>query len=220
MRKITSFETVSEAELGRDGFLVLKRFVLRNVYDDGTRSREYHVDYVERPKGLDAVVVAVYRRRSGGAVEVLVRGQLRPSVHLGRQRQAAAVPDGPLPLLSAELVAGLVEPGDRGEEGLRRRAVAEVLEEVGYTVEPEALQRLGEGTFPSAGVIAERHLYFAVDVTGRTPRAPEGDGSPLEDSDVSHWVPLDAAVAACAGGQLSDSKSEIALRRLRERLQS
>ena len=217
MRRVTSLEVVAHEELGRGGFLVLHRHRLRNVYDDGSRSAEYAVDHVDRPRGLDAVAVVLWRRGARG-VEVLIRGQLRPSLQLGRVHAHLAVPDGPLPLFAAEIVAGLVEHEDAGEEGLRRRSVLEIHEEAGYAVEPEELVSLGGGTFPASGVIPERHHYFAVDIGAREPAVAGGDGSPLEDSHERRWRELDEAIAACVAGEITDSKTEIALRRLRDRL--
>jgi ADP-ribose pyrophosphatase len=217
MRRVTSLEIVAHEELGQGGFLVLQRHRLRNVYDDGSRSAEYPVDHVDRPRGLDAVAVVLWRRGARG-VEVLIRGQLRPSLQLGRARAHLAVPDGPLPLFNPEIVAGLIEREDAGEEGLRGRCVAEIHEEAGYTVAPGELVRLGAGTFPASGVIPERHHYFAVDIGAREPATADGDGSPLEDSHERRWLGLDEAIAACLAGDIVDSKTEIALRRLRDRL--
>src|SRR5205807_2205120 len=71
---------------------------------DGSRTAEGTWDYVERPVGLDAVVVALFRRRSG-RVEVLLRHGVRIPVQFGR-------PQRPESLLFPELVAGIVETGE------------------------------------------------------------------------------------------------------------
>ena len=46
----------------------------------------------------------------------------------------------------------------------------------------------------------------------------EGDGSPLEEGATLVWRGLDEAIAACESGEIEDVKSELAFRRLRDRL--
>jgi ADP-ribose pyrophosphatase len=45
-----------------------------------------------------------------------------------------------------------------------------------------------------------------------------GDGSPMEEGAHVEWMELDAAIEACVTGELEDAKTEIVLRRLRDRL--
>ena len=40
----------------------------------------------------------------------------------------------------------------------------------------------------------------------------------MEEGAVCRWLPLDAAIAACVAGDIEDTKTEIALRRLRDHL--
>jgi ADP-ribose pyrophosphatase len=217
--EVVGFEVVSSRQLAAEGrhFLVLHRYVLRNRHADGGRSAEYLCDFVLRPHGLDAVVVALWRRGTAG-IEVLLRGQLRPPLQLGRVGDDVAIPESPPPLLNLEVVAGLLETDDRGEEGVRRRAAIEALEEAGYRVAPEAVQLLGVGTFPTPGAFPERHVYAAAEVTGLSPEAITGDGHPLEEGGSIQFLPLDEAIARSTAGTIADSKTEIALRRLRDRL--
>jgi ADP-ribose pyrophosphatase len=49
-------------------------------------------------------------------------------------------------------------------------------------------------------------------------RPPQGDGSPFEEGAQLEWVVLDEALARCADGRIQDLKTEVGLRRLREKL--
>jgi ADP-ribose diphosphatase len=201
---------------GEGGFLVVRRVHLRNRYDDGGLSRPYVVDFAARPKGVDAVVVAVYHRAAGG-VRVLLRDGLRPAMRLGRA--GAALPETRDYLFFTELVAGIIEPEDLGEVGLRARAAAEVAEEAGFTVDPAAVILLGAGSFPTPGSMPEKYWLTAVEIADPAAQQPlEGDGSPMEEGATTRWLDLDEAIAACVAGVIEDLKTELALRRLRERL--
>jgi ADP-ribose pyrophosphatase len=207
----------AEERLGEGGFLVLRRYRLRNRRPDGSASKPYGCDFIDRPFGLDAVAVALFRRH-GGAVEVLLRTALRPPIRLGRGG-SIPVPERGGGARLHEVVAGLIEAGDRGLEGVRRRAAIEVAEEVGYSVEPEAILVLGASTFPLAGALPERLYFTAVEIDpGAVAREPEGDGSPMEEGAEISWRPLPAAIAACVSGEIEDAKTEICLRRLAESL--
>ena len=219
MAEVTGFEIVSDQRFGEGGFLRLRRTHLRNLHADGTRSREYLCDFVERPKGLDAVALVIWTR-AGGRPRVLVRACLRPPIQLGRPGHEVPLDEPPgRPLLNPEVVAGLLEPGDRGEAGIRRRAAMEALEETGHRVAPEAIEILGAPSMPVPGLLPERHFYTAVEVARPEPDGtPVGDGSPMEDGARVTWVDLDQAVAMCVRGEIEDTKTEVALRRLRDRL--
>lgn len=217
--KVVGLEVVDSRLVGREGgFLGLRRMRLRVVRGDGTRSAEILNDFVERPKGLDAVAVAIWARGAGG-VQVLVRQGMRPTIFFGRAPEQLVVPDLARRLFVAEVVAGIVEVADRGEAGLRRRAAAEVEEEAGYVVAPEAVVLLGGGVLLSPGAMSERCFLAAVEVDPAA-RAQhiQGDGSPMEDGARSRWWDLDDAIAACTRGELDDAKTELALRRLRDHL--
>ncbi len=58
-------------------------------------------------------------------------------LELGRPEARLPVPDRRGHLLFEEVVAGILEDGDRGEDGVRRRAAIEVKEEAGYDVRAE-----------------------------------------------------------------------------------
>jgi ADP-ribose pyrophosphatase len=46
-----------------------------------------------------------------------------------------------------------------------------------------------------------------------------GDGSPMEEGSRTWWEPLPRAIAGCVDGRIEDAKTELALRRLADRLQ-
>ena len=120
-----------------------------------------------------------------------------------------------------EVVAGILEREDRGEDGVRRRAAIEAHEEAGLRVEAESVEFLGAGTFPSPGSMPERFWLTAARVEDPSAaEAPPTDGSPMEEGARCWWMPLDAAIAACVGGEIEDCKTELALRRLRDLLSS
>lgn len=206
---VKSIELLGEERVGRGGFLVLRRLRLRLLLDDGATTQEGTWDYVERPMGLDAVVLALWHRRDDGGVEVLLRSGVRVPLHFGR-------PDPPRSTLLPELVAGILEAGEESEAALQERAAAEALEEAGLRIEASSVRRLGPASFPSPGMCAELFHFVAAEVRDRAAVAPPGDGSPFEEGAVLEWVPLEEALARCAKGEIQDMKTELGLRRLRE----
>ena len=202
-----------------EGFLRVRRLRCRNARADGSHSKVYRVDVVDRPR-VDAVAVLVWRRGADGAVEVLLRDNLRPAA-LFRRELRLPVPDSRRYLHTREIVAGLLEAEDRGEEGLRTRAAAEVWEEAGLRVTPDQVRLLGRPL-----------LRRPRDPLGEDPphrgggdrplprRTPPGDGSPLEEGAHLTWAPIAAVREACVRGELEDAKTELAVRRLLDRLLS
>jgi hypothetical protein len=68
---------------------------------------------------------------------------------------------------------------------------------------------------------AEEFRLAACEVTseGRARAVePPLDGSPFEEGARLRWLDLDEAIAACVRGEISDLKTEVTLRRLKERL--
>lgn len=209
----------ADERVGDGGFLALRRLRLRNRRTDDSASRGYVCDVVVRPYGQDAVVVAVYAR-TGRGVEILVRECLRPALTVGRDPARAPLPEPPSGLFLTELVAGIIEEADHGEDGLRARAAAEVHEEAGFVVEPRTVTLLGAGMLPSPGCLVEKFYFTAVEVDPATQHALEGDGSPMEEGATTRWLLLDDAIAACVRGELTDLKTELGLRRLRDHLEA
>jgi ADP-ribose pyrophosphatase len=218
--RVLDLQVDSDELVGRDGgFLAIRRLRLRNCLDDGTLSSPYLCDFIARPYGLDAVVVVLWARREG-VVEVVLREGLRPPLTFGRDPERQVVPDRRAYLFLTELVAGILEDGDRGEHGLRQRAAAEAHEEAGYRIRPEDVIVLGAGAFPSPGAMAEKFFFVAAEVDPATVEPIAGDGSPMEQGAVTRWMPLDDAIAACVRGDIEDVKTELGLRRFADWLRA
>jgi ADP-ribose pyrophosphatase len=193
-----------------EGFLHLRRLRCRNRHADGSLSRDYQVDVVDRPIP-DAVAVLLWRQGEEG-VEVLTRRTLRPAAYF-RRDLPLSVPDTTTYLTLEELVAGVLEAEDKGQAGVRARAAAEVREEAGYTVSQDAVELLGPAFFMLPGIVSEKIHPTAVDVTGKTPVRPTGDGSPLEEGASVRWWPIQALLEACRAGVVEDAKTELCLLR-------
>jgi ADP-ribose pyrophosphatase len=194
-----------------EGFLQVRRLRCRNRRVDGSASPVYRVDVVDRPR-LDAVAVVIYRR-SGSGLELLTRQNLRPAAFFRRDK-AQPVSDETTHLTVEEIVAGLLEVTDKGEEGIRARAAAEVMEEAGIQVDPSRVRLLGGPFFLAPGILSEKVHLCAVDATGLDQGQPAGDGSPLEEGGDCRWRPLEEVLEACHTGEIQDAKTEIGAMRL------
>jgi ADP-ribose pyrophosphatase len=215
--EVVGFVVDSDERVGEGGFLAIRRLRMRNRRADGSISAPYVCDAIARPYGQDAVVVAVYARSASG-VQVLVRDGLRPALQFGRDPARAPLPEPAPAMFLTELVAGILEPGDHGVDGLRQRAAHEVAEEAGFAIDPAAVAVLGAGAYPSPGSMVEKFYFTAVEVDPATQQALPGDGSPMEEGARTRWWPLDEAIEACVRGELMDLKTELGLRRLRDHL--
>jgi ADP-ribose pyrophosphatase len=222
-RPANSGEIVDIALLGseeHDGgkYLRFRRVHLQNLRADGTRSDPYFCEFSDRPRhGTDAVAVALWRRGAGGEVEVLLRRGLRPTLRFGRPVERLAQPDAAPYLHLTEVVAGILEDGDLGEDGIRRRAALEAWEEAGLRVEPGAIRLLGR-VFLSPGMSPECCYLATAEVGQQQAVLPEGDGSPMEEGSRQRFVPLVEAIALCDRGEIEDAKTEVLLRRLAAQL--
>ena len=185
------------------GFLNLKRLELVAGYPDGTESAPFAYDVATRA-ALDAVVIVAHFRE-GGARHVLLRSGVRPPLAL---RDVLPAHDVGL----WEVPAGLIEPDETPE----RAASRELLEELGVTAAPSAIELLGPWGFPAPAMIGERHVYMHVEIDPRTLATPTEDGSALERGASIARIPLDRALDLCRQGLLRDLKTELALRRLAE----
>lgn len=197
------------------GFLRLVRRRLVAIYPDGERSAPFVYDEVDR-RSLDAVVILAHYVDSAGTRSVYLRSALRPPV-VFRDRTRSPMPELDPRSSIWELPAGLVEADEQSPRGIRVSASRELEEELGFRVEPGAFSELGPSTFPCAGVIAERHFFFEIEVDPAERHEPGLDGSALERDGAIVSVPLEQAVAMCDAGEIVDAKTELGLRRLQQR---
>lgn len=208
-------DRTAEARCDR-GFLRLRRLTLVNRYDDGTESAHYAYDLVERD-ALDAVAIMLWSPSSDGTLRVCLRSSIRPPLAF-RPSYALPLPEPreSSPVLW-EVPAGLVEPHERGVEGLCACAARETLEEVGLVVDPSAFELLGPPACLSPGVLAEKLHFLAARVDWSARGAPTEDGSPVEERAALRLVAIDEALRACRDGRIADLKTETAIRRIAER---
>ncbi len=193
-----------------EGFLRLRRRRLRNRYADGELSAPYIYDSVER-RALDAVVLVLHTADD----RVCLRSSLRPPLAF---RQTLVVPRDSNPsCVLWELPAGLVEPDEKGDDGIRACAVREALEETGLRIAPGAFRELGPAIFLSPGVLAERLYFLTAEVQAEQRGVPTEDGSPVEARGEVRFVTVGAALRACDEGHIGDAKSELGIRRLAAR---
>lgn len=198
------------------GFLRLIRRRYRARYPDGTVSDPFPYDMIDRA-AIDAVVIVAHFADSAGQRRVYLRSAVRPPLTL-RSRSRSPLPDEPCDGLLWELPAGLIEVSEQTPEGPARAAQRELQEELGFAAPLSALHALGPSMFPVPGSVAERQFYFEVAVDPSQRGEPGLDGSALEHFGVVVDVGLGDALDWCRSGVIEDSKTELALRRLAERL--
>jgi 8-oxo-dGTP pyrophosphatase MutT (NUDIX family) len=112
------------------GFLDLRRVDLVAHYPSGAVSKPFSYDLATRV-ALDAVIIVAHYKDAAGVRHVFLRSCTRPPVAL---RTIAPFDSGN----TWEMPAGIIE----GEEP-RAAAARELLEEVGFTVDPKTLSELG-----------------------------------------------------------------------------
>lgn len=223
MSKLDSIELVTDnTQSSRcdQGFLRVRRLVLRNRYLDGSQSQPYNCDIVER-RQVDAVAIVLYddapdssgRRR----VQVLLRRGIRAPIYLRHQMDNRGRPE---PRYSSilEIVAGVLEEQDRGFEGVDQRAVEEASEEAGLRIGRSDISSLGASFFPSPGITPEKVYLAACHTNLHDRHEAEGDGSVMEEGASVEIYELAEAIAMCRNGKIQDAKTEIALLRLADTL--
>jgi len=199
------------------GFLTLDRFLARNVYVSGERSRPYRVEVLHR-RGIDSVAIIpfFYQPRTGRLMVVTKIG-FRPGLFL---RAGLDVPlnDRRRYTRVREAVAGSLEPGDRGQRGIDARARAELLEETGLRPVHGRGIDLGAGFFPSHGQSTEKVHLRAYRVDPSSAIEPGGDGSVNESDSGSEAIEAGLLLKMCRSGAIEDPKLEIGVIRLLHRL--
>lgn len=209
---------LSDAMRSDEGFIRVRRLVLKNQYEGGATSREYRYDCVERD-AMDAVGIVLHADPAapGQRPRVCLRSSIRPPLAL-RPGYALPLKETSGDPTLYEIPAGLVEEGEDGEAGLRECAARETHEEVGLSVAPEAFAVLGPALFLSPGLVAEKLHFLTAKVDPSAMGKAGEDGSPVEERARIAFVPVDEALAACRDGRIQDIKTEIGIRRLIERL--
>jgi ADP-ribose pyrophosphatase len=197
------------------GWLRFIRHRLRAHYPDGAVSDPFEYDAIHRV-ALDAVVIVAHYRGADGRRHVHLRSAVRPPLML---REAWRQPRPQSGICLWELPAGLVDPGDYQDgDGARAAARRELSEELGFESEQEEIRALGPSIYPTPGIIAEMHHFFEVEVDPARRGEPSLDGSALERSGMVITVELEQALDMCRRGSIPDGKTELGLRRLKERV--
>ncbi len=196
------------------GFVYVRHLKMRATFADGTVSEPFSYDCADRSR-MDAVVVVPHYRSDDGQVMVVLRSALRPPV-FARPEDVRPVTEKDSLGELWEVPAGLVEASERSERGLRECAARELFEETGLEVAVDAVEPLGPSTFPTPGLIGERHFFFHARVDPKKRVPPPEDGSTLEHAAALVDVTLEEALAGCRAGEVEDAKTELALRRLAE----
>ena len=191
----------SAGALASGGFLNVSRFDLVACYPDGTESGSFQYDIADR-RALDAAVIVAHFV-ADGVRYVYLRSAVRPPCAL---RALDPVREGSL----WEVPAGLIEP----DEDPAAAAARELGEELGFLAEASGLSPLGPWMFPVPGMIAERNVYFAIEVDPSARATPTEDGSALERAAAICAIPLSQALEHCRSGAIRDTKTELGLRRL------
>jgi len=217
LQKIEQLEDRTAQSRCDEGFIRVRRLTLQNHYSDGSTSRAYACDVIER-KHIDAVAVVLYTRQGEtGEIHVGLREGVRPVLYY-RHRRKPPIADPQDYQHFVEVVAGVLEEDNLGWEGLRRRAAVEVKEEAGFDIKPENVELLGGGLFSSPGTSDEKVYLAAAEVDPATQGPIPGDSSPMEEVARVFFLPLEEALEKSIKGEFEDGKTELCLWRLAWRL--
>jgi len=222
MKKIKAIEIVNDQTSSArcdEGFLKIKRYLIKNIYDDDSESRPYNCDIMNR-RSIDAVAVVIYFI-SNNNISVILRRCLRPPVFFRKDFNLKRYKNEP-DLFVIEIVAGLLEDGEINETLIQKRAAIEVFEETGYEVNSDEIIKLGtDGVFSSPGCSSEKVYFRGIKIDPDMKRAEAlGDGSLMEEGGSLLIVELDEALRMCKTGKICDGKTEIGLTRLKHFLET
>lgn len=191
-----------------EGFLRLERRELTVRFPNGATSASFVYDEISR-RALDAVVIVAHFERDGTRW-VYLRSALRPPLAFRPCTDADLFGTG----VTWELPAGLIEPEERGPEKAHSAAVRELKEELGFTAAASDFEMLGRPVLPCPALVAEQQFFMTIEVDPNLRCEPSLDGSPLEEHGKVIAVPFGVALEQCRQGVISDSKTELGLRRL------
>lgn len=192
-----------EDEIPQDArrFLKVHKQYLKLTYPNGTESEPFVFDTLER-RGQDASAIVAHCMIDG-VRHVYLRSCVRPAI-------GSRFPE----MLNLwEIAAGVID----GDEDSRVTAMRETEEELGFSIPESQFHQLGSFIFPSVGHFSERIFIYEVEVDPNKRKVPTLDGGPLEvDGDVI-CVPLSKTCEAIIFDDIRDAKTEIGIRRLRDR---
>lgn len=200
------------------GFSILERYVVVNEYRDGSYSDAYNCDIVSR-RSIDGVGIIPYAYIEG-ELNVLLISNFR-AVALFREKilgkkELKDIDEYTLSMV--EVPAGILEESElklkKIEDGVKRCASRELLEETGYRIEPKHINMLGSFYYSSPGIITERIFVTTCDITGKKPEEPKTDGSVMEENIKPFFLPLKDAMKWCEEGVIRNALAEIAVNRL------
>ncbi len=201
------------------GFVNLERFVAINEYDDGSFSREYNCDIINR-KGSDAVIIVPYAYIDN-QINVLMISTFRPVVYYREKVMTEKNPENidEHIMKFLEFPAGMLEEEEMNDknpnQGVKKCAQRELEEETGYSVPLKNINVLGHRYYSSSGIITERINIATCDITGIVPKKDiKTDGSVMEETIESFFVPFNKAIEWCKEGIIKNAGTEIGLNRL------
>lgn len=200
------------------GFVTLERFIAINEYDDGSFSKEYNCDIINR-KGSDAVIIVPYAYIDN-QMHVLMIKNFRPVVYYKEKvlnnKSAGEIDENIMSFL--EFPAGMLEEDELNMKdsnmGIRKCAQRELEEETGYSVNIKNIKVLGHQYYSSSGIITERINIATCDITGLKPKKVKTDGSVMEENIDSFFVEFTEAIKWCKEGIIKNAGTEIGLNRL------
>lgn len=183
------------------GFVTLERFIAINEYDDGSFSKEYNCDIINR-KGSDAVIIVPYAYIDN-QMHVLMIKNFRPVVYYKEKvlnnKSAGEIDENIMSFL--EFPAGMLEEDELNMKdsnmGIRKCAQRELEEETGYSVNIKNIKVLGHQYYSSSGIITERINIATCDITGLKPKKVKTDGSVMEENIDSFFVEFTEAIKWC-----------------------
>ena len=192
---------------GENNFLKVNTYLFRAHYEDGSESKIFTVDSVDR-KNLDAAVIIPYFKHKG-KINVYLRSSLRPAVALKEVRNGNKIERLSTGVLW-EFPAGIIEPDEKPIQTAQR----ELKEELGFDIGLQCFKALGQSSYPCVGLCGEELFYYMVKVKPSSRKEPTLDGSVMENKAVITTFALNQCFTLLKTGQLKDAKTEVGLYRL------